>query len=565
MQRKQARRLVIAILLAAMLALMAYKVFVVGYTFADLIPQTSYSVELLMGFTGTGEDVVVRTFLPATEDSQRIADELASAPSLSFRREETASYIRGEWSRYGASGPYQISYSFNAQLREVRYSIPSSLHVPDGYPEGLDRYLGATDAVQLEDPTIRDLAAGLIPKDRRTVAVLKAIYDYTLSLRPRPFKGTTDAVTAARLGEASCNGKSRLFVALARRAGIPARLVGGLILTPGSKRTSHQWVEAYVAGHWIPFDALNAHFAMLPANYLVLYRGDEALFVHSRNIGFDYRFNIRRRTVSNERMAGFLGGHAFNLYRTLQAFKRVNIPLNILQFLLVIPLGVLVVVVARNVVGVHTFGTFLPALMAMAVRETGLLAGIAAFLLILGVTLAVRYPLEKLGTLHTPKLAIMMIVVVLTLLGLTAVSDLLRIDRLSSIGAASLFPIAILTITSERFAVTVSEEGLGRTLRILAQTLIVMSVAYFMMNTVAIQALMLAFPELLLGVAALNLWIGGWTGLRLVEMMRFRSLYVESREGRGSVGRRGGDPGGPPPAGRGGSQGSGSGGGGDAG
>lgn len=54
-----------------------------------------------------------------------------------------------------------------------------------------------------------------------------------------------------------------------------------------------------------------------------------------------------------------------------------------------------------------------------------MVAGVAAFLIIL---------------------AIMMIVVVLTLLSLTVVSDLLRIDQLSSIGAASLFPIAILTI-----------------------------------------------------------------------------------------------------------------------
>jgi transglutaminase-like putative cysteine protease len=56
-------------------------------------------------------------------------------------------------------------------------------------------------------------------------------------------------VTAAKLGEASCNGKSRLFIALARRAGIPSRLVGGVILSTGVKRTSHQWVEAYVSGH----------------------------------------------------------------------------------------------------------------------------------------------------------------------------------------------------------------------------------------------------------------------------------------------------------------------------
>jgi hypothetical protein len=169
--------------------------------------------------------------------------------------------------------------------------------------------------------------------------------------------------------------------------------------------------------------------------------------------------------------------------------------------------------------------------MAMAVRETGLVAGVIAFLIILAITFVIRLPLEKLGTLHTPKLAIMMIVVVLTLLSLTIVSDLLRIDQLSSIGAASLFPIAILTITTERFALTLSEEGVRRSLVILAQTLIVMSFCYLMMSSLAIQALILAFPELLLGVLAMNLWLGSWTGLRVTEMVRFRSLYGPESEG----------------------------------
>jgi hypothetical protein len=37
-------------------------------------------------------------------------------------------------------------------------------------------------------------------------------------------------------------------------------------------------------------------------------------------------------------------------------------------------------------------------------------------------------------------------------------------------------------------------------------------------------------PELFLGVVALNLWIGNWTGLRLMELLRFRSLYGDRQE-----------------------------------
>ena len=530
MTRRNAVRLVIASLLAVTAGSILYKGIVLGYTFADIIPRTSYHVELSMHFTGSGEDLVVRTFLPASDDRQAVTDELASAPELDFRRESTPLFVRGEWTRYQASGPHQILYSFSAQIKPVAYSIPEAARIPDTYPQGFEQYLKATDVIQTEHPVIKAIAQRVLPADRSALRNLKANYNHVLAMGGRPFKGTTDAVTAAQLGEASCNGKSRLFIALARRAGIPSRLVGGVILTSGAKRTSHQWVEAWVGGHWIPFDGLNGHFGSLPGNYLALYRGDEALFVHSRNIGFDYRYDIRRRTVTNDRMAGFLGGHAFNLYRALQSFRRVNISLNLLQFLLVIPLGVLVVVLSRNVFGIRTFGTFLPALMAMAVRETGLAAGLVAFVVVLGVAIAVRWPLDRLGILHTPKLAIMMIVVVFTLLGLTVVADLLRVESASTLGAATLFPIAILTITSERVALMLTEEGLRKTLWTVLQTLAVTSVCYGIMSSLAIQALLLAFPELLLAVAAMNLWIGTWTGLRVAELVRFRELWTKREE-----------------------------------
>lgn len=533
MKRKTVLRLTLILLLAVMAALILYKVLVAGYSFASLIPQASYSVELTMSFTGFGEDVTVRTFLPATEETQAISDELASAPNLIFHQEQTNRYIAAEWSQYTAKGPFQIVYSYSAQIRPVKYNLDPNLLIPDHYPKALNQYLTATEVIQLDHPLIQELSRKSLDPERRVAKTLSNIYAYVSSLGPRPFKGTTDAVTAAKLGEASCNGKSRLFIALARNAGIPARLVGGLILTTGSKRTSHQWVEAYVAGHWVPFDALNSHYASLPDNYLILYRGDEALFTHTPNIGFDYRFTIHKRIVSNDRLAGFLGGHAFNLYKVLSSFRRVNISLNLLKFLLMIPLGVLVVVVARNIIGINTFGTFLPALMAVAVRETGLVAGMAAFLLVLGITALVRVPLNRLGVLHTPKLAILMVVAILAMLGLTILADLIKIDALASVGAVSLFPIAILTITSERISLSLQEEGWKKTSLTLMWTQIVMGACYFMMNSVAMQALILAFPELFLGIVALNLWIGNWTGLRVSEMLRFRSLYAEEQSGTG--------------------------------
>ncbi len=55
-----------------------------------------------------------------------------------------------------------------------------------------------------------------------------------------------------------------------------------------------------------------------------------------------------------------------------------------------LPVGALVVVLFRNVVGMPTFGTFLPALIAAAAGETGGPFGVVAVLIVVAVVAAVR-------------------------------------------------------------------------------------------------------------------------------------------------------------------------------
>jgi transglutaminase-like putative cysteine protease len=527
MNRKGSLRLIISVLLLIMGSVIAVKILLFNYTFDSIVPRTGYRVHTWMTFTGNGDDLSVKTFIPVNGKRQTISGEQIDSPDLEFHRYRTTLHSYGEWIRYKADGPYRIDLFYDAKITPIAYRIDPGLIITPPSDSSLDEYLGATDVIQTDDPYIHELTGRVVGDNIYLLDILRAIYDYVYAMGTRPFKGTTDALTAAKLGEASCNGKSRLFMAMARHLGIPSRLVGGLILNRGSKKTSHQWLEVYISGHWVPFDALNGHFAELPGNYLSLYRGDEALFRHSPNLAFDYRFAINRKTVMNNRLDSYLGERSFNIFSLLSGIFKMNISFSVLQFLLVIPLGVVVVTISRNVIGLNTFGTFLPALMAMSMQNTGLIPGMIVFLLVILLTVIVRRPLDKLGLLHTPKLAIMMIIVIFSLLLISLLSHLPFMDIMPSINATALFPIAILTITSERFSISLDEDGLKATARIMAQTLIVMSLCYVVMNSIAVKSIMISFPELLLGVIAFNLWIGSWTGIRVLELIRFRSLYLE--------------------------------------
>ena len=72
------------------------------------------------------------------------------------------------------------------------------------------------------------------------------------------------------------SGKSRLLVALCRNRGIPARLIGGLVLVDDGKQKMLRWAEAWVDNRWLPMCPTHGHFGdrSFPENYLVLRVGD---------------------------------------------------------------------------------------------------------------------------------------------------------------------------------------------------------------------------------------------------------------------------------------------------
>ena len=118
-------------------------------------------------------------------------------------------------------------------------------------------------------------------------------------------------------------------------------------------------MEVFVNGFWVPFDTINDHFAEIPANYLTLYYGDESLFRHSKNINFQYSFTTTKKMVPRYDAQDSLSDSVLNILNLYATFERVGISQDLLKVLLMIPIGALVTVVFRNVIGLETFGTFL--------------------------------------------------------------------------------------------------------------------------------------------------------------------------------------------------------------
>ncbi len=516
--KRYSRRLILVTATLALIPVLggAYRVFALDYRLADVLPQTRYDVAVDLHFDGHDSDAKVETLLPASDERQTILDERNSSPGLRFETEAKGRNRLARWRGSEVADGAHVEYHFSVLARSVRYDIDAALSVPSSYPTSVVPFLQPEPEIQVDDPEIRSTLRRIHADEGTVKERLQRIYELTSGLTQKPFKGTTDALTALRLGEASCNGKSRLFVALARASGVPAQLIGGLVMHPGSKRTSHQWVQAYVGGHWVPFDPTNHHFAELPPDYLTMYYGDEAMFRHTSDINFDYRFVIHSEMVPSPRAKT-----SFRVLNVWAMFERLQLPYSLLRTVLMLPVGALVVVLFRNVIGMPTYGTFLPALIAAAAGATGALWGLVGVLAVVLAVTAARWLVRGMELLHSPTLAILLTVVTVTLLGTSMLAERLGIAPLTRV---SMFPIAVMAITAERFYLSLAEQGRRDAIKHLSGTMVVILACYVVMNSLALQVLLIGFPEALLWVVALNIYLGRWVGVRLSEYLRFHPL-----------------------------------------
>jgi hypothetical protein len=90
--------------------------------------------------------------------------------------------------------------------------------------------------------------------------------------------------------------------------------------------------------------------------------------------------------------------------------------------------------------------------------------------------------------------------------------------------AGVLFPIVILTMLIERYSIATAEEGWRPATARLAWSIAATVAVYPIFRSVEVAHLMFTFPELVLCLMGVLVWIGGYTGYRLSDLIRFRVL-----------------------------------------
>jgi len=224
----------------------------------------------------------------------------------------------------------------------------------------------------------------------------------------------------------------------------------------------------------------------------------------------------------------------------LNALVTNGIPDNTIALLLLLPVIATVVVIMKQVVGVTTFGIYTPSIITLSFLVIGLQAGLLTLFVAISVGALMRPALKKVRMLFIPKMAIVMTVVSLALFLVLISSNYLGLFNAQFLSIA-IFPMLILSTLVEKFISVKSEKGLSSATFLMASTVLVAIIAYFLVGgeiALGIFSLkfdfiknsLLTYPELILFSLVINFLLGRWSGLRILEKIRFREVLRHIEE-----------------------------------
>jgi hypothetical protein len=514
-----------------------------------------WKVSLVVKGELTAPDASVTIRLPPDFRRQHVLDEQFDSKELSHtvRTSKEGGQRRAVWrprSRADVPQKFQLTYSFRTILG-MRRPTPIMIHrghTRDAAPAPEGAEVKRAPLIESDHSEMATLADRLDPENRDDEERVRAFFTYAGDL---PAGEANGALAALREEAASTAGRSRLLIALCRNRKIPARLVSGLVLDEEGERGLHYWVEAWVANHWLPMDPARRLFdaARLPSNYFVLHLGDEPVR------GERARLRVAFIATDLHNSSGPEGGQppstAKRIWRKMSLSRLQPEDQAWVKFLLLLPVGALVVCVFRTVIGITTFGTFAPALLGLVCQDLHDFPwALSVFLAIMIIGWGVRLLLDRYHLLLAPRISVVLTVIVILLLaGVMLLGPSLGPKH----GYIGLLPLIILTHMIERFWTVETEDGTAASLRTLLNTVVVAIVITMLVHVDVlvngvlrwmkygpalppdlVRTTLFRYPEALGLVLAGQLLLGRYTGYRLTELFRFRDLLLEESPSEGS-------------------------------
>ena len=197
------------------------------------------------------------------------------------------------------------------------------------------------------------------------------------------------------------------------------------------------------------------------------------------------------RLLENQRLGSpFLNPLKYAIRNSIKA----GVPANTIVLLLMLPGVAALIAATRHLVGIRGFGIFLPAALSVVFVATGPVVGILLFLVIVFTSTVARLILRKtkIKLQYLPRMALLLLVVVLGILGVLFAAPIIREPSLTSV---SIFPVLMLVLLAEDFSKVQLGKSAKTAIHLTTETLILALVSYMFLTFKPVQEIALLHPE----------------------------------------------------------------------
>jgi len=493
-----------ALLTVIGLSLFWYKWQILGFPLGEDQEKPVWTIESAIRFDSGPGTIKVQLHVPTLTPGFRMLNENSVSRGYGFSLNYGSGGREAQWTIRRADGEQTIYYRISVFEDD---SVDESDTVPPFPPRPvITEPLNTAVEVLVSD--VRDRSADTASF---TTELLRRMNDRS----PDP---NVELLLSGVDTQSDFVGIATTLLAAAR---IPARIVHGLPLGEGQRHAELvPWLEVHDGDRWLYFNPSTGE-QNLPDRFFVWWRGNEPLVSVEGGSSVEVDFAVQENYLDAVAIAET---QAAQKEASIVDFSLYSLPIRtqaVYSVVLMIPIGALVMVVMRNMIGIDAFGTFMPVLIALAFRETRLFWGVVLFSLLVALGLSIRFLLERLRLLLVPRLSAVLIVVVLLMLFVSLTSHRLGMETGLSV---ALFPMVIIAMTIERMSVVWEERGPADAIRAGLGSITIAVIAYLAMGMAWLEHLIFTFPELLLLVLAVVVLAGRYTGYRLTELRRFKAL-----------------------------------------
>jgi hypothetical protein len=332
-----------------------------------------------------------------------------------------------------------------------------------------------------------------------------------------------DNVKLLLSSDASTANKVTAIELLLSIAHVPMQRVHTIRLAADIQQSPEQWIRSFNGEKWLYFNPENGDQGM-PVDRLVWWTGDDSLVTLEGGKQAQVSFSLNNSEMNAIRLAKLTDA---NTDADFLEYSLYGLPLQTQQtfmIMVMIPIGVLVILILRNLGGLQTLGTFTPVLIALAFREMQLGYGIMFFTVITALGLSLRSYLEHLKLQMLPRLSVVLTFVVVLIATISLFSHKLGLERGLSV---ALFPMVILTMTIERLSITWEERGGSHAFKVAIGTLFAATLAHLLMSVQELNYFIFTFPAVLMIMVGFMLAMGRYRGYRLTELFRFKAFLKD--------------------------------------